>query len=927
MKTAWVSRFKIVLHVLLGLLLGSCIAMVYLASTQRFRSFVQMRIEEQFRQEMGLQFRCNIDSIDWLSCHAQISTVHISSLPDVASELDEQSWSIMAEKVTVKGSWWSLLLGRALKVTMQFDHVIMMELFEHTPEKLSVFLRQMFTKIGSTWIAYESISVRDGLLYLKRASDGLYVQIPYVSNMQSNASVVKMQAYLQNGIVWYHDGMSVEQITGSLVCELPYTQIAQQLRGDLQMNYILNASGTEIPGFLAGSMQHGRGEVTVKTEDGSVVIDPINIECSGQHCWCDMRVQATPDIFHHFAVPEFVTNFAGFVGIEVKLDAYNIFQTLQVSVLLQELLYKSKPIMPGGKFTIQDQNQHGCSGVFHMNDKDWMKVDLQLFDDHQTMHVENIVALEILQSNGWTIQPGGCSAQVRRDADGNLHGVYTVAAEHMITQLQHTIQGSFYSKDGMLHGEGTIDDLTYHGQLQFAPEIIFKSFQLFNKQQELLVDFSTDESDHTYIVGAVDFAIIKSLVPEPFKMSFAQEGSFVGRGYVKDGVWHATVQTHYAHIRVPYVYNVIQNLSASCEVDFYKKNIVLKDVVVEWYEGLMFCQRATFWFDKYLNCTAVHVPIIFDKVMMSWNKGIYGLLSGRVLMSRYEQDKPYHVEGKLLLHKAEVRENILSPEFHEMMQQVAAGSSLQTLPDNVTFDIGILMHDALSIKTSFMSARAMIELSIYGTLQKPLVSGAVEIVDGTLHFPYKPLSIIGGKVVLVPEQPLDPVFELNARGKLKRYVVSLRAWGSALDPHIQFESQPHLSEEQILSLLMLGVEDQSLSLMVPAFLTQKLQEIMFGPAMSKTKLKAVFDRVLQSLKYVRFLPQFTSQAERGGMRGIFEIDASERLHGKIDTNFSTHVEDTRFDIDYDVADDVTLRLQKDGPSTYGGEVEFSWKFS
>lgn len=926
MKTVWVSRFKIILHVLLGLLLGSCIAMVYLASTQRFRSFVQMKIEQQFREEMGLQFRCNIDSIDWLSCRAQISTVHISSLPELQSEHGEQSWSIMAEKVTVKGSWWSVLLGRALKLTIQFDHVIMMELFEHTPEKLSTFIAQMLTKIGSTWVVYESVSVRDGLLYLKRASDGLYIQVPYVSNMQSKANILKMQAYLQDGIIWYHDGMSVEQIAGSLMCEMPYTQILQHLRGDLQLNYVLNSLGTKIPGFLAGSMHSGRGELTIKTEDGSVVIDPINIACSAQHCWCDMRVQAAPDIFHHFQVPEFVTNFAGFVGMEVKVDAYNIFETLQVSVLLQDLLYKSKPIMPGGKFTIQDQSQHGCSGVFHMNDKDWMKVDLKLLDNHQIMHAENIVALEFLQSNGWLIAPGDCKIEVKRDEQGDLQGVYTILIQHAITGQRHLMQGSFESQDGILHGRGMIDEFTYQGQMQFSPEVVFKSLQLFGEQQELLVDFSTDESDHSYIVGAVDFAVVKLLVPESFKASFAQEGSFVGRGYVKDGVWHATVQTHYAHIRVPYVYNVIQNFSASCDVDFYKQNIVLRDVLVEWYEGLMSCRRATFWFDKHLNCTALHVPIMFDKVMMSCSKAVYGLLSGRVLMSRYQEDAPYHVEGKLLLHKAEVRENILSSAFHEMMQQFASGSSLQTMPDNVTFDIGILMHDALSIKTSFMSAKAMIELSIYGTLQKPLVAGAVELVDGTLNFPYKPLTIIGGKVLLVPEQPLDPVIELSARGKLKRYMVSLRAWGSALDPHIQFESQPHLSEEQILSLLMLGVEDQSLSLMVPAFLTQKLQEIMFGPAMSKTKLKAVFDRVLQSLKYVRFLPQFTSHAERGGMRGIFEIDASDRLHGKIDTNF-THIEDTRFDVDYDVTDDVTLRLQKDGPSTYGGEVEFSWKFS
>ena len=83
---------------------------------------------------------------------------------------------------------------------------------------------------------------------------------------------------------------------------------------------------------------------------------------------------------------------------------------------------------------------------------------------------------------------------------------------------------------------------------------------------------------------------------------------------------------------------------------------------------------------------------------------------------------------------------------------------------------------------------------------------------------------------------------------------------------------------------------------------------------------------MQSLKYVRFIPQFTNQTGRGGVRGIFEVDATEHLQGKIDTNFA-HLEDTKFDIDYAATDDVTFRLQKDGPSTYGGQVEFRWKFS
>lgn len=926
MKTVWFLRFKIIFHILLGLLLGSCIAMMYLSSTQRFKDFVQMQMQEQVAKEMGLQLHCNVEAIDFLSCRVQLSNVYISDFAhDNVAEHEQPNWSIMVEKMTVKGSWLSVLLHRCLKVSIIQDHLIMMESFDTTPVSLPAFLEQVFAKMGSSFVVCDNISVRDGLIYLKRLRDGLYIQMPFVCNAQCLPTVMKVQTYLRDGMVWYQDGMTVEKISGSCVGQIPYRNILENVVGDIAINYVLSKADIKIPGFIAGSMRGGYGDFSMKTEDGSISIDPISIECKNEHCWCSMRVLASPDIFSYFHVPEFVTNLSGFVGVDVSFDVYNIFDTLQISVVLQELLYNSKSIMPGGKLTIQDHNKQSCSGLFCMNGQDMMKVDIKVSDTEQTIHVENIVALEFLESKALVVHPHDGTIDIVRGSDGNVKGTYQLRVHYVPTEQQYFIAGSFYSKDGNLYGSGVVNDFSYQHELQFSPELLFTTFQFFNKEKSLVVDISADASDHNYIEGSVDFSVIQQLVPEVLKMSFAQEGSFVGRGYMKDGICHGMIQTHYAHIRVPYVYNVIQNFQAACDIDFYRKNIVLKDIFVQCYEGTMACQRATFWFDNNLHCTALHAPIIFDKVMMSWQKGIYGLLSGRILVSKYADVDPYHVEGKLFLHKAEIRENILSAQFHEMMQAVSS-SPMQGHVHNVTFDIGILMHDALSIKTSFMSAKAMIELIVSGTLQKPIVAGAVDIVEGTLHFPYKPLSIVGGKVLLVPEQPLDPVIELKARGKLKRYNVSIHAWGTALDPHIQFEAQPHLTEEQILSLLMLGVEDQSWGLMVPAFLTQKLQEIMFGPALSKIKLKSVFDRILQSLKYIRFLPQFTSQAERGGMRGIFEIDASERLHGKIDTNF-THIEDTRFDVDYDVTDDMTLRLQKDGPSTYGGEVEFSWKFS
>src|SRR5437879_6090696 len=104
MKTSFRSKFKIFLHIFLGLLLGSCIAMIYVLSTDRFRDYVQTKIEQQFRDDCGLQFRCKIDTIDWLSCRVQLSNIHISSPSMAGDGAGFQEWSVMAEKLVIKGS-------------------------------------------------------------------------------------------------------------------------------------------------------------------------------------------------------------------------------------------------------------------------------------------------------------------------------------------------------------------------------------------------------------------------------------------------------------------------------------------------------------------------------------------------------------------------------------------------------------------------------------------------------------------------------------------------------------------------------------------------------------------------------------------------------------------------------------------------------
>jgi translocation and assembly module TamB len=219
-----------------------------------------------------------------------------------------------------------------------------------------------------------------------------------------------------------------------------------------------------------------------------------------------------------------------------------------------------------------------------------------------------------------------------------------------------------------------------------------------------------------------------------------------------------------------------------------------------------------------------------------------------------------------------------------------------------------------------------LDVHIGNTAKQPEIEGTIDLVSGELKFPYKSLFITHGQILITPKSSTEPTIEFIAKGKLKRYEITMRASGTMMETQIHFESSPYLTEEQIISLLLVGSQDNSLSVVMPAMFMQKLQEIVFGPAISKSKLDVLFNRLLQSFKNVRIFPQFTNQTGRGGVRGVVEVDATDRLHGRIDSNLM-QLEDTIFEADYMLTDDVMVRAIKDGPSTYGGEVEMRWKFS
>lgn len=920
---AWWSqaRFRVLFHIFLGIFLGLLVALMFLSSSQIFKNYIRDAVQANFEQTYGHSIALNLDFIDVLSCRVVFSGIQITPKNHENSDL---GWSVLIEKMEVSGSWLSMFLYRKCRVSLDLHKVFMFEQFEQVPEKIPFFCGQLLSGVADGFIEYDLISCHDSVLSFKK-HDGLSMQIPYDCRLRAEKMGTRIQWYMHDGLVSDQEYEIISKITGSLVCEVPYQDGLSSLSGQIHIDYVLHKIDADVAGFLTGKFVQGLGDFNLKINDGSMIFESLQLRCMQNSCLCQATLQATAQLLHYFDIPELLHKLAGDLRLSVECDLFNILSTLKAAVKFNDIVYQSKTLLPAGTLTILDHDQKSFVGTLAFDEIAMFQVRVNLEDASKKCVIENVLDLNISGSNRYKVLKNNLEIAMACHDDG-IDGSYHVVI-HQDDIIFCTVNGTFVVRDGKIHIDGIGNDIAFKLLAQYFPELKFESL-IAHKNNQSIIDLSANSINESAIQGLIDFSIIQALVPESLKFSFAQQGKCILSGSYKDGICSAHISMNDAHVRVPYIYNVIQNFSADCEYSVGDNSVTCKNMDIELYEGKISCSKADGYFDTTGFLSFVHMPLMFHDVMLSWNKGIYGIVSGSILVFKQNEQEPMQIQGQLMVQQAELKENIFSSEFQDLLAPALQQSTLSAsfAQPNITLDVSLFTREPLQITTSFLTAQAVLDVHMNGPLFKPALSGSIRLLSGILNFPYKPVEIVQGRLTFMPEQPFDPLLEFLAKGKIKKYQVSLQAWGSALDPHVRFESEPYLNEEQIISLLLLGIQDQSLSLMVPAFLTQKLKDIIFGPALSKMKLKTVFDILLESLKYVRFIPQFSNQSGRGGVRGIFEIDATEHLQAKIDTNFA-QLEDTKFDIDYAATDDLTIGLVKDGPSTYGGQMEFAWKFS
>ena len=874
---------------------------------------IVLLIQKIAQESLGGNFSCCIQSINFFAPSLVLHDVEMRSA-------DSDGWVWRCKKCEISCSWMQLLCKGIMDQHIEMDGFECSSRIEQSHLVIESHLMAMMQKSFLPFSTeLKSIVFKNARFYGTDEQLQSNVSLLFNSSSLRIGRQIKTTMSIGDGEVTYEKSKYVENIAADLFITTEYVGDQLDMGAQVAGTYVLSHMGSQGGCYVTGGWKSGRGRFAVRSAHNSLIIDPIIITER------ELRVNARFPLSY---VAQCITNSVvkqtingtGNFSIKISRDES---RKIEGQLVVEDVMIDNHHLCDVGKiiFTRQGDDwktrlaiyrcNQECTGIGHWHEST-KKGDLS---------VNNVTDITAKALPYWRLKPNLLSIQVAVD-NNILTGTYDAVATHTLSDVMHSSSGtiSFTAKEqGLFVAQGLIDENKYDISAVLYPHFALHHCVYKDKENKQLI--TLEATDDKQISGSVSFPFIRSLINSTMKYDVQGEGSLDVVAEIVLPQVVADFMLSDATIRLPQTYNFIDGLHAHCVYDVNNGSVVLENVNLSLHTGRMNCLRATAYFDQNGSLVFAHAPLILDRCLLNVKKDLFAIVSGNLLFSK-PLSRAMRVDGHIIIDKAQLKENLFSGIIQK--QLLSYTHSVFSLPDvPLQCDLVIETKAPIIVDTGFLQTNAHVNVRVQKDGHEPTVTGSLVLQAGTLNFPYKPLYISKGVITFSPEQLFDPIIELVARNKIKKYDISLQVEGSLSAHQIILDATPPLSEEQIVGLLLVGAEENSLNSMMPALIVQNLKSLI----LSNNQL-SFFDKYFKPLLgsfNINLVPSFTDQTGRGGLRGALEITVDDRWRAVIQKNFSL-TEDTKFELEFLVSDDITLRAIRDERRDVGGEVEMRWKF-
>lgn len=737
-------------------------------------------------------------------------------------------------------------------------------------------------------------------------------------NMNNN---IKMRLNFLDGEGHSKESRLFHSISGSIVCDMRKNNDKSfNISAQCDISATVAGSDRERDYFISGAWENFEGKINLQSDDEAIFCNNCTVLQKNKRWFLKGNASLLcKELLWMITGKTYDINGKCVFIFNGELDINKNF-TIQTSIRdcnFGNYLVTEKMDINA---VLKNKNIYGtCSGIvadYVTLNGSW-NYDLSKKQGSCNLYNSGITNLKFIDH--WYIKPQNFSVQGFYDSIDGISFKYDCLFSHNTLEKKHRIQGALdYSSDASIFIQGIKDDNESYNALIDLKKYPYLQSSYYWGKDGLLLESNFNERG---IVLNCNVSLMRELFSSWFDRDIQAEGNITLESSFDTEKIAAHCELSKGTIRLPQTYNFIDGGQIDMTYYFKKRELEIKKIDASMHCGTCNVQDGKIFFDSLFKPSFIHIPLIFNRCLFTMKRDLFIMASGHLLFEQKNNKDPL-LSGSIIIERGQIKENILSQEFQKQIGLYSTNVFTFNYP-SIQTNISVQSRHGIKIDTPFLKTTAKISLQVKKTVTQPALLGAITLLNGSLQFPYKPLMIHHGIITFNPDKGYDPTIEFLARNQVRNHRVSLHITGSLLDHHIALESNPPLTDEQIIGLLLTGSLQESLKNMMPALIMNNLKSLIFGS--NQFNFLNKYFKPLGNNISINLIPSFTDQYGRGGLRGALEVGVNDQWRALIQKNFS-FTEDTRVELEYLFTDDITLRAVRDEQKNLGFEAEMRWKF-
>lgn len=897
-----------------AVLLCVLLALYFVGQSTACKQLIEKKICALFLRDLHSIVQARLTQVNLL--RGQLVFEDVSVIP--YQDTSQETWQWKSKKVIASFSWLDVVAGKKSRFyidTIGFDALSFVSddgtfaIMKHIKE---IFLSSVNMSIPLT---FKGLKIQDGAIHLHN-NHGVQVHLGVNSTTERIDAAIKTTLSFTDGMVVLQDRIYAHRIEGTMGL---HVYGGKQVVLEPNIRCVVPLVHTQSPVLIFGSFNGTEGNFLVKTMDGACSIDQIDI--AKQEQGLKIHVKGTGEL----AIIQRIMTAAGYQLPEITgKGACEIFAqkagdiTANVKIAIDQATINKFPIehleFSG---TYAHQNMNGAAELL----VPWGKFQITGNWDHAHKKINGIITNSSALTQGaveWYARANQLKMKTAIDyqdhqvqAESEITGC--IVHKKNDTPVQLALKSQVKNKKVVV--AGSVNDYELKGLLYSAPRLHLLRATLSRQGQQIAVVKKKPGSSHTYALDTA-YQFFQSLMPEKIKANLIGTGTVHLQLTPSDDHLQGTITCSDAHVKIVPLANGLQHMTGAFTVQYKDHTLELRDIDIGLQKGrikvphlLMRCAS-----EKDVTACSVQADVVVEQLFMGIKDKLQALCTGAV---RYTlQDQHGTLSGKLTL------EHGFFKDMHDDPRQLPLATT-ESNYQNQDVDLELTIKPPFMLYSSSLDAQTCGTLRMSKQLGNPFMVGTINVEGGVVKFPYKNLLIERGQLFFEGAMR-KPLIEVVAKNRVKQFSITLQITGPTDNPSLTFDSSPSLTEDQIIALLLVGSEHDSLSGAIPAFLVNNLTSFLTSYLKNSSKLPPLVQKALKSLDHVRVVSS-QNQTGSGGLSGGLEIDVSDRLRALVQKDLMSD-DQARIELEYLLTDEINLRGIKDEKGNLAGELEMKWKF-